>query len=159
MLRVNTKAPDFSLQDQDGTSHSLADYKGKFVLIYFYPKDDTPGCTVEACSLRDSHPAFEKLNAVVLGVSADSVKSHIKFADKHKLPFTLLADPEKTTIKKYKAWGKKKFMGKEYMGIIRSSYLVGRDGKIVKVYKEVKPAVHADQVLADLEKLNSKIAK
>ncbi len=153
MLRVNTKAPDFSLQDQDGVVHSLADYEGKYVLVYFYPKDDTPGCTAEACALRDSHPAFEKLNAVALGISANSVKSHIKFADKHKRPFTLLADPEKTTIKEYKVWGKKKFMGKEYMGIIRSSYLVGRDGKIVKVYKEVKPALHAEQVLADLEKL------
>ena len=152
MLKVNTKAPNFSLPDQEGKTHSLADYKGRWVLVYFYPKDDTPGCVKEACAVRDSWPFFEKLGCVVLGISADSVKSHDKFVNKYKLPFTLLADEKKQVIKKYSAWQKKKFMGKEYMGIKRMSYLIGPDGKVAKVYPDVKPAEHADDVLNDLKK-------
>lgn len=154
MLKTKTKAPNFSLPDQEGKIHSLADYKGKRVLIYFYPKDDTPGCTKEACVIRDNLPMFEKLDCVVLGISADSVKSHDKFAEKYKLPFALLADEKKEVIKKYGAWQKKKFLGKEYIGIKRMSYLIDPRGIIVKVYPNVKPAEHADQVLKNLNELS-----
>lgn len=151
MLKNNTKAPNFTLPDQERKMHSLAGYKGKWVLVYFYPKDDTPGCTKEACMLRDNLPDFEKLNCVVLGISADSAKSHSKFAKKYKLPFTLLADGKKEVIKKYGAWQKKIFLGKEYMGIKRMSYLINPDGKIAKVYSDVKPAEHAEEVLRNLK--------
>lgn len=151
MLKINTKAPDFSLPDQDGKIHSLADYKGKWVLVYFYPKDDTPGCVKEACAIRDNWPLFEKIDCVVLGISIDSVKSHDKFVNKYKLPFTLLADEKKEMVKKYGAWQKKKLMGKEYMGIKRMSYLINTDGKIAKIYLDVNPAEHADEVLNDID--------
>ena len=153
MLKINTKAPNFSLPDQNGKVHSLASYKGRWVLVYFYPKDDTPGCTKEACTIRDNLPMFEKLDCVVLGISADSVKSHDKFSEKYKLPFTLLADEKKEVIKKYGAWQKKIFMGKEYMGIKRISYLIDLDGKVIKVYPDVKPAEHAGEVLKNLKQL------
>ncbi len=146
-------APDFTLPDQDGKSHTLSDYRGKWVLIYFYPKDDTTGCTAQACAIRDAEPDFKKLKTVVFGISADSGKSHRKFADKYELPFTLLADEDKKVIKKYGVWGKKKFMGREYEGILRTSFLVDPDGKIAKVYEKVKPAEHADAVLTDLKAL------
>ncbi len=149
-LQAGDKAPEFSLPDQDGKSHSLADYAGQWVLLYFYPKDDTPGCTTEACSLRDNFPAFGKLKAVVLGVSTDAVKKHKKFADKYKLPFTLLADEEKTLVNAYGVWGKKKFMGREYMGTNRMSFLISPEGKIAKIYEKVKPKEHAAEVLSDL---------
>lgn len=151
MLKVTQKAPAFTLPDQDGVMHSLKDYAGQWVLIYFYPKDDTPGCTKEACALRDEFPAFGKLKAKIFGVSADTVASHKKFATKYKLPFTLLADPEKGMIEAYGVWGKKKFMGREYLGISRSSYLINPEGKIEKVYEKVNPLTHADEVLTDLE--------
>lgn len=151
MLTVGKTAPAFTLPDQDGTKHTLKDYRGKWVLIYFYPKDDTPGCTKEACALRDEFPAFGKLKAKIFGVSADTVASHKKFATKYKLPFTLLADPEKKMIEAYGVWGKKKFMGREYMGIARSSFLINPEGKIVKIYEKVNPLTHADEVLADLK--------
>lgn len=150
MLKLGTKAPEFALPDQDGKIHSLSQYSGKRVLLYFYPKDDTPGCTKEACAIRDAWKEFEKLDAVVLGVSADTVEKHAKFARKYKLPFTLLADPAKTMIEAYEAWGKKKFMGREYMGIFRISYLIDPKGKIVKVYEKVKPAEHAAKALTDM---------
>ncbi len=152
MLKIKMKAPNFSLPDQEGNIHSLTDYKGKWVLVYFYPKDETPGCIKEACAIRDSWPFFEKLGCVVLGISADSVKSHDKFVNKYKLPFILLADENKQVIKKYGAWQKKKFMGKDYMGIKRISYLIDPAGKIIKVYLDVKPPEHADEVLGDLKK-------
>lgn len=151
MLKLNTKTPNFSLSDQEGKAHALTDYKGKWVLIYFYPKDDTPGCTKEACMIRDNLPMFEKLDCVVLGISADSVRSHDKFVKKYKLPFLLLADEKKEIIKKYGAWQKKTFMGKEYMGIRRMSYLINPEGKIAKVYPNVKPVEHAEEVLKDLK--------
>lgn len=150
MLQTGASAPDFALPDQDGVVHKLKDYAGQWVLVYFYPKDDTPGCTKEACALRDEFPKFEKLDAVIFGVSADTVTSHKKFATKYKLPFTLLADPEKKMLEAYGMWTKKKFMGREYMGIQRSSYLISPEGKIVKVYEKVNPLTHADEVLADL---------
>ncbi|MDP3792339.1 MAG: thioredoxin-dependent thiol peroxidase [bacterium] len=150
MLKLNTKAPNLSLPDQAGKMHSLADYKGKWVLIYFYPKDDTPGCTKEACIIRDNLPDFKKLNCVVLGISVDSVKSHSKFAEKYKLPFTLLADEKKEVVKKYGAWQKKSFLDKSYMDTKRISYLINPDGKIAKIYSEVKPTEHAEEVLKDI---------
>ncbi len=152
-LTTGDKAPTFSLPDQKGKLHKLSDYKGKWILIYFYPKDDTPGCTKEACAIRDNFPKFKKLKLQVLGVSADKVSKHEKFADKYELPFTLLSDEEKTMIKAYGVWGKKKFMGREYMGINRVSFLIDDKGKIAKIYPKVKPADHAEEVLADLEEL------
>ena len=150
---IKTKAPDFTLLDQDNNSRTLSNYLGKWVLIYFYPKDDTPGCTKEACTLSELFPDFKKLNAVVLGISADSVKSHKKFVDKYKLPFTLLSDTNKEVVEKYGVWQKKKFMGREYMGILRTSFLVNTNGKIEKIYKNVNSEIHAEEVLKDLSEL------
>lgn len=151
--KVNAKAPDFTLLDQDGKKHKLSGYKGSWVLLYFYPKDNTTGCTKEACAIRDYFPNFSKLKVKILGVSIDSVKSHKKFADKYKLPFTLLADEEKKVVNLYGVWAKKKFMGREYMGILRTSFLVNPGGKIAKVYEGVKPEIHAKEVLEDLKNL------
>lgn len=151
--KIQTKSPDFTLPDQDGVPQTLSEYQGKWVLIYFYPKDDTPGCTKEACSLGELFPNFKKLKAVILGISVDSVKSHKKFADKYKLPFTLLSDSEKKVVEMYGVWQKKKFMGREYMGILRTSFLIDPKGKIVKVYENVKPEIHAEEVLNDLKEL------
>jgi peroxiredoxin Q/BCP len=150
MLKVGNKAPAFSLPDQDGKIRSLSDYTGKWVLLYFYPKDDTPGCTKQACALRDAFPKFKKMKAEVIGVSIDPVKRHAKFVEKYNLPFTLLADDEKKLVNVYGVWGKKKFMGREYMGTFRNSFLIGPDGRIVKIYEKVKPELHADEVLKDL---------
>ncbi|MEK7063162.1 MAG: thioredoxin-dependent thiol peroxidase [Patescibacteria group bacterium] len=150
MRKVGQKAPNFSLPDQDGITHTQDEYKGGWLLIYFYPKDDTPGCTKESCQLRDTFPSFEKLNAKVIGVSADTVQSHKKFADKYKLPFTLLADTDKELIGAYGVWQEKKFMGRTYFGIVRSSFLISPEGKIAKIYEKVIPEKHAEQVLADL---------
>lgn len=153
MPHVGDVAPAISLPDQMGVTHTLEQYKGKWILLYFYPKDSTPGCTTEACALRDAWETFGEKNAVVLGVSTDSVKSHAKFAEKQKLPFTLLADEEKQVVNAYGVWAKKKFMGREYMGILRVSFLIDPHGKIAKVYETVKPAVHANEVLTDLNAL------
>ncbi len=152
-LTVGIKAPDFSAQDQNGKMHALYDYKGQWVLLYFYPKDDTPGCTVEACSIRDNLPNFKQLNCVVLGMSVDSVKSHDSFATKYNLPFTLLADEDKKIVNDYGVWQQKKMMGKEYMGIVRWSFLISPEGTIAKIYEAVKPAEHAEEVLQDLKSL------
>jgi peroxiredoxin Q/BCP len=151
--KVGNKAPDFSLPDQNGVARKLSDYRGKWVLLYFYPKDDTPGCTTEACSLRDNLPKFGKSDAVVLGVSVDTVARHKKFADKYKLPFTLLADEDKKVVGLYDVWQEKKFLGRTYMGILRTSFLIDPKGVIKKVYEKVKPPVHAEQVLEDLKAL------
>lgn len=147
------KTRDFQLPDQDNNLHSLSAYKGKWVVLYFYPKDDTPGCTKEACSFRDNFKRLQDLGVVVLGVSKDSVSSHKKFAQKYHLNFPLLADVSAETIKAYKAWGKKKFLGKEYEGILRITYLLDPNGEITKVYEKVDPLNHADLILSDLEKL------
>lgn len=154
-LKIGQKAPGFHLPDQAGREHDLKDYLGQWVLLYFYPKDDTPGCTVEACTLRDNFPKFKKMKAVVLGVSADAVKKHAKFAEKYDLPFTLLSDEKKEMLGDYGVWAKKKFMGREYMGILRNSYLIDPEGKIAKIYEGVKPAQHAEEVLADLKALGA----
>jgi peroxiredoxin Q/BCP len=153
-LGTGRRALDFKLPDQNGETHKLSDYKGKWVLLYFYPKDDTPGCTKEACVIRDKFPDFKKLKIKVLGVSADSVKRHEKFADKYKLPFTLLSDESKSVIEKYGVWAKKKFMGREYMGILRTSFLINPNGKIAKIYENVKPEIHAQEVLEDVSNLS-----
>ena len=155
-IKVGNKAPAFALPDQDGKVHSLKDYAGKWVLVYFYPKDDTPGCTKEACALSDTFPSFGKLKAKVFGVSADTVQSHKKFATKYKLPFTLLADTEKKMIEAYGVWAEKKFMGRTYMGILRSSFLINPEGKLVKIYSKVIPEMHAEEVLTDLKELGAK---
>lgn len=153
-LKIDSVAPQFNLPDQTGKMHALQDYAGQWVLLYFYPKDDTPGCTTEACSLRDNLPKFKKLKAKVFGVSTDSVKSHSKFVDKFNLPFTLLSDENKELVKAYDVWQKKKFMGREYMGTMRESFLIDPTGKIVKVYEGVKPETHVEEVLVDLKNYN-----
>lgn len=153
-LKPGIKAPAFELPDQDGKTHRLSDYKGKWILLYFYPKDNTSGCTKEACAIRDEFPSFGKLDAVVLGVSKDSVESHRRFADKHGLPFTLLSDSETKVQQAYGAWGKKKMAGREYMGTFRMSFLIDPKGVIVKVYEKVKPMEHAAEVLEDLRVLS-----
>lgn len=150
-LTVGDKAPSFSLPDQNGHIHSLANYEGKWVLLYFYPKDHTPGCTMEACALRDNFGRFKKLDTIILGVSADSVERHFSFASKHELPFPILSDPEKGMLKEYGAWGKKNFLGKKYIGIRRMSFLINPKGEIAKVYKKVNTLTHASDVLHDLK--------
>jgi len=153
-LTINQQAPDISLQNQEDKTINLSDYKGKWVLVYFYPKDDTPGCTIEACLLSSNLPDFSSLNAVVLGVSIDNVKSHKKFHDKYKLSFDLLADTEKKVVESYGVWAEKKFIGRSYMGINRSSFLINPEGKIVKIYENVKPPIHAKEVVNDLKQYN-----
>lgn len=152
-IEPNSIAPDFILPDQDGVEHSLSQYRGQSVLLYFYPKDDTPGCTKEACSIRDAFPHFDALNIKVLGVSIDPPESHKKFAEKYKLPFTLLSDTHKKVVTRYGVWGEKKFMGREYDGTIRSSFLIDPTGTIEKIYTDVKPDKHAEEVLRDLKRL------
>jgi len=150
------KAPDFNLPDQDGTIRSLKDYAGKWVVLYFYPRDDTPGCTTEACSFRDEREAIAEFgNAEVVGVSKDSVKSHKKFAEKHGLNFTLLSDEGLKTIKAYGAWGTRSMYGREFMGVIRSTVIISPDGKIAKDYPKVNPRKHAAEIIKDLQKLQS----
>ncbi|MES2225874.1 MAG: thioredoxin-dependent thiol peroxidase [Patescibacteria group bacterium] len=151
---IGQHAPDFTLLDQDGATRTLEEYRGRYVLLYFYPKDDTPGCTKEACAIRDAFPDFTGASAVVLGISPDSVKSHKKFTEKYELPFTLLADEGHAIADMYGVWGRKKFMGKEYDGVFRTSFLIAPDGTIAKVYESVKPELHAAEVLKDLQELS-----
>ena len=148
---MGTVAPSFTLADQEGREHTLADYAGKWILLYFYPKDDTPGCTIEACTIRDQFKDFKKVGAVVLGVSTDSVASHKKFAEKFELPFTLLADVNKEVVGAYGVFGEKKMMGRTHMGVQRTSFLIDPEGKIAKVYEKVKPEAHAAEIIADLK--------
>lgn len=152
-LKIGDKAPGFELPDQNGTVHKISDSFGKWTLIYFYPKDDTPGCTKEACTIAEAWPDFKKIKLTVFGVSIDSVKSHKKFADKYALPFTILADEDKKLVKAYGVLGKKKFMGHEYLGTFRTSFLIDPTGKIAKIYENVKPEIHAEEVLADLKQM------
>ena len=150
-LKEGDRAPEIVLPDQDGVEQKLSDFNGQWVLVYFYPKDDTPGCTKEACTIRDDFHNFEKLDLKVFGISTDSVKSHKKFAEKYKLPFTLLADEGNKTVEDYGVWVEKKFMGHTYMGTTRTSFLIDPKGNIKKIYENVKPVVHAEQILADLK--------
>lgn len=153
MPNIGTRAPDFTLSDQEGKKYSLSGYVGKWVLLYFYPKDDTTGCTIEACTIRDQFKNFNKIGAVVLGVSTDNAVSHKKFANKYDLPFTLLADENKEVVGLYGVFGEKKFMGRTYMGTKRTSFLIDPKGNIVRVYEKVKPITHAAEVIADLKVL------
>ena len=153
ILKIKKTAPNFTLPDQTSQSHTLSDYKGQWVLLYFYPKDDTPGCTTEACQIRDNFAEFKKAGIVVFGVSCDSPKSHAKFVKKFDLPFTLLADEDKKVVELCGVWAKKKFMGREYMGILRTSFLINPEGKIAKVYEQVKPDGHAGEILEDVKVL------
>ena len=148
LLEVGDKAPAFRTTNQDGEKVSLGDFKGKKVVLYFYPKDDTPGCTKEACSFRDGWSKFRKKGVAVLGVSVDDEKSHRKFADKFSLPFPLLADTDKAIVKAYGVWGEKSMYGRKYMGTHRVTYLIDEKGKIAAVWPKVKPDGHADEVLA-----------
>ena len=148
-LELNTPAPNFELSDQNGELHKLSDYLGKRVVLYFYPKDDTPGCTAEACSFRDNYSVFKQNNIVILGVSADSAKSHAKFQEKYELPFTLLSDTDHTVSEAYGVWGLKKYMGREYFGINRTTFLIDEEGNLVKVYEKVKPAEHAQEIIEE----------
>jgi peroxiredoxin Q/BCP len=150
-LKIGDPAPDFELPDQNGKTHKLSDYFGSKVLVYFYPKDFTPGCTTEACNIRDDFPKFESNKLTVLGISADSVESHKKFSQKHSLPFTLLADRDKKVVKAYGVYKPKKFLGREFLGTVRTSFLVNEQSKIVKIYENVKPPLHSQEVLRDLE--------
>jgi peroxiredoxin Q/BCP len=149
-LKAGDVAPKFTVATSGGGKISLADYLGKNVILYFYPRDDTPGCTKEACAFRDEFAQFKKKGAVVFGVSPDSVKSHDKFVEKFKLPFTLLADEDKKIVEAYGVWGEKSFMGKKYLGVYRVTFLIGPDGKIKKIWPTVKPEEHAAEVLAAL---------
>ncbi len=149
------RAPDFSLPDATGKVFNLADFQGQRVVLYFYPRDNTPGCTKEACGFRDAYPDYQGQNVVVLGVSTDDAKSHQKFIDKHDLPFPLLVDAGGEVASRYGSYGPKKFMGKEYIGISRSTFIIGPDGVLEKVYRKVKSETHAAQVLEDLAALSA----
>jgi len=150
MLEVGTKAPDFTLPDQNGNMHSLSEYRGKKVILYFYPKDNTAGCTKQACGFAERYPQFTEKGAVVLGISKDSVASHKKFEEKYGLPFTLLADPELVAIQAYDVWQEKKNYGKTYMGVVRTTYLIDEEGKIAKAFDKVKAADNPEQMLGEL---------
>jgi len=150
MLEVGTKAPDFTLPDQNGNMHSLSEYRGKKVILYFYPKDNTPGCTKQACGFAERYPQFIEKGAVVLGISKDSVASHKKFEETYGLPFTILSDPELVAIQAYDVWQEKKNYGKTYMGVVRTTYLIDEEGKIAKAFDKVKAADNPEQMLGEL---------
>ena len=156
MIKENTKAPIFKLPSTNKKEYSLKESIGNYVIIYFYPKDDTPGCTIETNDFNKLLPKFKKLNCEILGISKDNLKSHNKFRDKYKIKFDLLADEELKVLKKYEVWGKKKFMGREFMGIIRSTYLIDKKGKILKVWDNVKVKDHAKEVLKTLQNIIKK---
>ena len=150
MIEEGQQAPDFALRSDAGETVRLSDLRGKPVVLYFYPKDDTPGCTTQACGIRDAWSDFERAGAVVLGVSPDSERSHEKFRKKYDLPFTLLADTDHEVAERYGVWGEKKYMGRAYMGVSRSTFVIAADGTVKKVFETVKPGEHADDVLAAL---------
>jgi thioredoxin-dependent peroxiredoxin len=152
--KIGEKAPAFTALDDRGEQVSLSDFKGRVVVLFFYPKDDTSGCTTEACSFRDHLPRFEGLDAVVLGVSPDSVKSHQKFKEKFNLPYPLIADEDKKIVNAYGVWGEKSMYGKKYMGVARTTFVIDRDGKIARVFEKVKPADHAVEVAEAVAALN-----
>ena len=156
MIKENTKAPVFNLPSTNKKEYSLKDSLGNYVVIYFYPKDDTPGCTIETNDFNKLLPKFKKLNCEILGISKDNLKSHNKFRDKYKIKFDLLADEEIKVLKKYKVWAKKKFMGREFMGIVRTTFLIDKKGKILKVWENVKVKDHAKEVLDTLTNIIKK---
>jgi peroxiredoxin Q/BCP len=151
MPEEGSKAPDFKLKNQNGEPISLNDFKGKNVVLYFYPKDDTSGCTAEACSFRDDFPKFEKTDAVILGISPDSVESHKKFEQKYRLNFNLLSDEKKEILQKYEVWKEKNMYGRKYMGVERTTYIIGPEGKIKKIFRKVKVSGHNKEVLEALK--------
>ncbi len=151
-LLKGTIAPDFTLLDETSTPRKLTDYRGQPVVLYFYPKDDTPGCTTEACGFRDDYGDYQQAGVTILGVSPDSPKKHTKFKEKYNLPFNLLADTEHAVCELYGVWGRKKFMGREYDGVFRTTYLIGADGVILQVFEKVKPDGHSAEILQALEK-------
>ncbi len=151
IINVGVPAPDFTLPDETGALRKLSDYRGKPVVLYFYPKDDTPGCTQEACNFRDDYSAYQQAGVEILGISADTSKSHAKFKAKYHLPFTLLADEGHRVCDTYGVWGRKKFMGREYDGVFRTTFLIDAQGQIMKVFEGVKPAEHSSEVLAALK--------
>lgn len=155
MLSAGDTAPDFTLSDQDGNPRTLSSYRGHWILVYFYPKDLTSGCTKEACMLRDAWPRFEGVSADVLGVSADAVESHKKFSARYDLPFPLLSDTDRKVIEAYGVWREKSMYGRTFMGIARTSFLIDPTGAIRKVYEKVKPEIHAEEVLADLKEFGA----
>ena len=156
MLKINTKAPNFKLPSTSKDNYSLKDSIGKYIVIYFYPKDDTPGCTIETNDFNKLLTKFKKLECEVYGISKDNLKSHNKFRDKYKIKFDLLADEETKVLKKYKVWAKKKFMGREFMGILRTTFLIDKKGKIINVWENVKVKDHAKEVLETLRNLSKK---
>ena len=156
MLKINSKAPNFTLSSTSKDKYSLKDSLEKYVVIYFYPKDDTPGCTIETNDFNKLILKFKKLDCEVYGISKDNIKSHDKFRDKYKIKFDLLSDEEIKVLKKYKVWGKKKFMGREFMGIIRSTFLIDKKGKIIKIWNNVKVKDHAKEVLESLKAFSQK---
>lgn len=149
-IQSDIEAPDFELPDSEGNIHKLSDYRGKPVVLYFYPKDDTSGCTTEACEFRDDYDVYKKAGVEILGISPDSSKSHAKFQNKYDLPFTLLADEDHKVLEKYGVWGKKKMYGREYFGVLRTTFLISSSGKILKVFENVKPKGHSSEVLSAL---------
>ena len=149
-LKVGDTAPDFTLPTDGGGSVTLSRLRGKKIVLYFYPKDDTPGCTTQACGIRDVYGELQREGAVVLGVSPDDERSHVKFKEKYDLPFTLLADPDHTVAEQYGVWGEKKYMGRTYMGVDRSTFVIDADGNVKRVMHKVKPDTHADEVLETL---------
>ena len=156
MIKENTQAPSFKLLSTNNYEYALKDSLGKYVVIYFYPKDDTPGCTIETNDFNKLLPKFKKLNCEILGISKDNLKSHDKFRDKYKIKFDLLADEEIKVLKKYKVWAKKKFMGREFMGIVRTTFLIDKKGKIIKIWNNVKVKDHAKEVLETLQNIVKK---
>ena len=151
VLKAGQRGPDFTLPDENGQTRRLSDYQGNYVLLYFYPRDDTPGCTTEACNFRDDYSLYENANVTILGVSPDSGESHAKFKNKYNLPFTLLADEDHRVCELYGTWGPKKIFGKEYDGVHRTTFLIDPEGRIQEVYKKVSPAKHSAEVLAAIE--------
>lgn len=153
LIEPGQPAPAFTLKDQDGKTHKLSDYRGRWVVLYFYPRDNTPGCTIQACGFRDNHSKLEKLNAVVLGVSPDDEKAHQKFVEKRKLSFPLLVDPDQAIATKYGAWREKKLFAKKYMGIVRTTYLIDPQGKVARRWDKVKVAGHVADVIKTISKV------
>jgi peroxiredoxin Q/BCP len=153
-IKAGTQAPDFNLPDDEDQMHKLSDYRGKPVVLYFYPRDNTSGCTKEACGFRDDYSAYQEAGVTILGVSPDSSKSHANFKAKYELPFILLADTEREVLKTYGAWGLKKMYGREYEGVLRTTFLIGKDGEILKVFEKVKPANHSAEILTALQELD-----
>lgn len=150
LLTEGILAPDFTLPDENGELRTLSNYRGSPVVLYFYPRDDTKGCTIEACNFRDDYSQYESAGVIILGISPDDSKSHATFQKKYNLPFSLLADAGHVVCDRYGVWGMKKFMGREYEGVLRTTYLIDKDGKIIKVFENVRPANHSQEVLAEI---------